>query len=348
MIKTTITEKLGIKYPIIGGTMMSISDADFVAAISEAGGLGIVASAIYKTKEAFADALDRVKSLTDKPFAVNINLFPAMVPIDNNEYLDIIIEKGIKIVETSGHSAPVDLCQRFKDAGMTWIHKCVGVRYAKKAQSLGADIITVVGYENGGATGKFDIGTLVLIPTVIDAIDVPIIGGGGVSDGRGLAAVLALGAGAVIMGTALMLTKECPIHDNLKEALKNASELDTKLIMRTINATHRVFNNEAALKCATVEAEGGTLEAILGVISGDHTRKMYKDGDKNLGIVSCGQGVGLIHSTPTVKDLFDNIMEQAEGIISNLNIAVTKEPGRNKIHGYPTQSQPDFAQSQVS
>ncbi len=314
MIKTKVTELLGIKYPVLGGTMMSISDAEFVAAISNAGGLGILASAIFKTKEDFAEAVDRLNQLTDKPFAVNINLFPAMVPIDNNEYLDILIEKGVKIVETSGHSAPVELCQRFRDAGMIWIHKCVGIRYALKARSLGADIVTVVGYENGGATGKLDVGTLVLVPSVVDALDIPVVGGGGVSDGRGIAAVLSLGAEAVIMGTALMLTKECPIHDHLKQSFVNASELDTMLVMRSLGATHRVYANNAAKKCIEVENSGGGLEEILEVVTGEHTREMYNEGDTNLGIVACGQGVGLIHSIPTVQELFDRVMLQAEEI----------------------------------
>jgi len=252
MLQTKITRILGIEYPIIGGTMMSISKADFVAAISNAGGLGILASAIYQTKEEFSDAIERIQELTDKPFAVNINLFPSMRPIDNNDYVDILVEKGVKIVETSGHSAPEDLCARFKEAGMTWIHKCVGIRYAKKVEKMGADIVTVVGYENGGATGTLDIGTLVLVPAVKDAVDLPVIGGGGVSDGRGVTALLALGAEAVIIGTRLLLTKECPIHDNLKQALCDASELDTMLIMRSIGATHRVWNNTAALVVLTI------------------------------------------------------------------------------------------------
>ncbi|MEJ2716713.1 MAG: nitronate monooxygenase, partial [Deltaproteobacteria bacterium] len=170
MFQTKITEMLGIKYPILGGTMMWITTADFTAAISNAGGLGVLASAIYQSREEFADAIDRVHDLTDKPFAVNINLFPMMRPIDNHEYLDVLFEKGVKIVETSGHAAPEELCGRFKEAGLLWIHKCVGLRYALKVQDMGADIITVVGYENGGATGKLDIGTLVLVPRVAEAI----------------------------------------------------------------------------------------------------------------------------------------------------------------------------------
>jgi nitronate monooxygenase len=195
---------------------------------------------------------------------------------------------------------------------MTWIHKCVGIRYAKKAVSLGTDIITVVGYENGGATGKLDIGTMVLVPAVVDAVDVPVIGGGGVSDGRGVLAVLALGAQGVIMGTRLMATKECPIHDNLKQALLGACELDTMLIMRSIGATHRVWANAAAQKCAAIEKDGGSFEEVLSVVAGDKARQMYANGDINVGVISCGQGVGLVHDIPTVEELFQRIMTEAE------------------------------------
>jgi len=316
MLQTKITTMLDIKYPIIGGTMMWISTSDFVAAISNAGGLGILASAIYQSKEDFEKAIDRINDLTDKPFAVNINLFPSMRPIDNNDYLDVMVKKGVKIVETSGHSAPEDLCKKFKDAGMIWIHKCVGIRYALKVQELGADIITVVGYENGGATGKLDIGTLVLVPSVVDAVKVPVIGGGGISDGRGLLAILSLGAQGVIIGTRLLMTQECPIHEKLKQSLLQASELDTMLIMRSINATHRVWINEAAKKCADLESKGAEFTELLEVIKGENSKKMYDEGDLDCGIISCGQGVGLSHNICSVKELFDGIMAQAKETIS--------------------------------
>ncbi|MBW1892709.1 MAG: nitronate monooxygenase [Deltaproteobacteria bacterium] len=312
MFKTALTEKLGIKHPIVGGTMMSISTADFVADISNAGGLGILASAIYQSREEFAEAIDRINERTDKPFAVNINLFPSMRPIDNDDYVDVLVEKGVKIVETSGHSAPVELCERFKNAGMTWIHKCVGIRYAQKVEKMGADMVTVVGYENGGATGRLDIGTIVLIPAVKDAVNLPVIGGGGVSDGRGLAAVLSLGAAGVIIGTRLMMTKECPIHDNLKKALIDATELDTMLVMRSIGATHRVWTNQAAKTCAEKEATGADLAELLTVISGDNTRRLYGEGELDAGIVALGQGVGLNHDIPTLKELFDRMIGEAE------------------------------------
>ena len=318
MFQTKVTEMLGIKYPIVGGTMMWISTPEFTAAISNAGGLGILASAMYPSKEEFAVAVDRLLDLTDKPFAVNLNLFPMMRPIDNTEYFDVLLDKGVKIVETSGHAAPVDLCTRFKEAGMTWIHKCVGIRYALKVQELGADMITVVGYENGGATGKLDIGTLVLVPTVVEAVKVPVIGGGGISDGRGLLAVLALGAQWVILGTRLLLTKEAPIHDSVKQALLNAGELDTMLIMRSIGATHRVWSNAAAKKCAELEASQAGLPEILRVVSGERAKKMYEQGDVDVGILSCGQGIGLAHDVPTVKELLDKIVTQAADIAGKL------------------------------
>jgi nitronate monooxygenase len=318
MFQTKITEMLGIKYPIIGGAMMWISSADFVASISNAGGLGIAASCMYKSRKEFSAALDRIRELTNKPFGVNINLFPTMQPIDNNEYIDVLIEKGVKIVETSGHSAPEDICHRFKEAGLIWIHKCVGVRYAQKAESLGADIITVVGQENGGATGKLDIGTLVLVPRVVECVKVPVIGGGGVSTGGGLLAVLALGAQAVIIGTRLLLTKEAPIHENLKKALMQAGELDTTLVMRSIGSTHRVWINPAAQKCLELETRGAELAEVLEVVSGERAKVMFDQGDLSAGLISCGQGVGLAHDIPTVQELFDRIIEEASTIAKKL------------------------------
>lgn len=322
MIETKITKMLGIKYPIIGGTMMWLSTADYVAAMSNAGGLGVLASAIYQSREEFAAAIDRLNQLTDQPFAVNINLFPSMRPIDNDDYVDVLIDKGVKIVETSGHSAPEELCGRFKDAGMTWIHKCVGVRYAQKVEKMGADVVTVVGYENGGATGKLDIGTLVLVPRVAESVSVPVIGGGGVSDGRGLLAVLALGAEGVIVGTRLLLTQEAPIHDHVKQALLDATELDTQLIMRSLGATHRVWNNEAAAKCLEVENNQGGLEDVLAVVSGQKAKTMYDTGDTTCGIIACGQGVGLAKDLPTIKELFDRMMSEAESGAKKLAGAV--------------------------
>jgi NAD(P)H-dependent flavin oxidoreductase YrpB (nitropropane dioxygenase family) len=318
MFNTRITKMLGIKHPIVGGTMMHITTSPFTAAISNAGGLGILASAIYKSREEFAEALDQLKDLTDQPFAVNLNLFPMMRPIDNNDYLDVMLDKGVRIVETSGHSAPEDLCARFKEAGLIWMHKCVGVRYALKVQGMGADIITVVGYENGGATGKLDIGTLVLVPRVVESVRLPVIGGGGVSDARGFLALLALGAEGVIMGTRLLATREAPIHENLKRALVGAGEQDTLLVMRSIGATHRVWANSAAKRIVELEKEQAGLPEILNMATGEKAKQMYDQGDLDLGMISCGQGVGMCHDIPTVKELFERIVLGAGDIAKRL------------------------------
>ncbi len=319
MIKTKVTEMLGCKYPIIVGTMANITNPEFVAACSNAGSCAVLASANYKTPDELREAIRKTKSLTNQSFAVNINLFPALMPQDKLEdYVEVTLEEGAKIIETSGHKAPEHLVPKFKDGGAIWIHKCAGVKYAIKGASLGADLITVVGYENGGATGILDIGTLVMVPSVVDALNIPVIAGGGVSDGRGVAAILALGAEGVIMGTRMMATKECPIHDNLKQALVKASETDTSLVMRSIRNTHRVWRNKAAEKIIELESKKASLKEIVQVASGQNALKMYKEGDLDVGMVSCGQGVGIVKDIPTVKELLDRIMKEAEQVIQKL------------------------------
>ena len=278
-MKTLITEMFGINYPFIGGTMAHISKADFVAAVSEAGGLGTLASTLYDDKDSFRTALKTIKDKTDKPFAVNLNLFPSVRPIDNNALMDVILEEGVKVVETSGARAPDDIIARLKPEGIKLVHKCVGVKYAVKVEQLGVDAVTVVGYENGGATGMLDITTLCLVPAVVNAVKVPVIGGGGIASGRGIAAILSLGAEAVIMGTRLLLTEECPIHDNLKKALLTAKETDTAIIMRSIKNTHRCWVNDTVHKIQALEAENAPLEKLLPIISGEETKLMYEEGE---------------------------------------------------------------------
>ncbi len=323
MIKTRVTEMLGCKYPIISGTMARISNPEFVAAASNAGACAVLASANYKSPDELRDAIRKTQSLTNEPFAVNINLFPALMPQEKLEdYVDATLSEGVKIIETSGHKAPEDLVPKFKNSGATWIHKCAGVRYAKKGASLGADIVTVVGYENGGATGVLDIGTMVMVPSVVDALDIPVIAGGGVTDGRSVAAVFALGAEGVIMGTRMMATKECPIHDNLKQAFIQASETDTVLALRTVGNTHRIWNNKAAEHLLELESQKAPLFKLIQAASGEKAQEMYKNGDLDIGIVSCGQGVGLINDIPTVKELLDRIMSEAEEVVAQLNTRI--------------------------
>jgi nitronate monooxygenase len=319
MLKTTVTEMLGIEHPIFAGTMMNITTPEFVATCSNAGTLGILASAIYKSVEELRDAVRLTRELTDKPYAVNVNLFPALMPTDQKAYIETMLEEGVTILETSGHQAPEEFLPILRDSGITWIHKCAGVRYAKKAARLGADIIEVVGYENGGATGVLDVGTLVMTPSAVDAVDVPIVAGGGVSDGRGLLALLALGAKGVVVGTRLMATRECPIHDNLKNALVDASEVDTVLIMRSLHSTHRVWKNKAAARVLELESGApGDPSEIFSAAAGAKAKEMYDDGVLDVGVVSCGQGVGMVHDIPTVQELIDRMMADAESLAGEL------------------------------
>jgi NAD(P)H-dependent flavin oxidoreductase YrpB (nitropropane dioxygenase family) len=228
-------------------------------------------------------------------------------------------EEGVKIIETSGHKAPEELVPRLKGGGKTWIHKCVGLRYAKKAVSIGADMITVVGFENGGATGVLDIGTFVLIPRVAEELDVPVIGGGGISNGRGLVAALALGAEAVIIGTRFLLTDECPIHPNLKDALLKAQETDTILLMRSIGNTHRVWKNSVAQRILDLEAKHATLDELVKAASGQMDKAMFDSGNVEKGTISAGQGVGLIHDIKPVKQVVADIMKEAKEVAQKLN-----------------------------
>jgi nitronate monooxygenase len=311
MFQTQITTMLGIKYPIVVGTMMHLAKAEMVAAASNAGALGILASAMFPTKEDFRKEVRKVKNLTDRPFAVNLNLFPAMRPVDNREYMEVIFDEGVKIVETSGHKAPEELARDLKSRGLILIHKCVGVRYALKAQAIGADAVTVVGYENGGATGTLDVTTLCLVPRVVDALQVPVIGGGGVADGRGFLALLALGAQGVILGTAVLVAEECPLHPRVKQAILEATEIDTLIIMRTIQNSHRVWANDAARKVAELEKQQAGLMEIVRMAGGDKAKRMYQEGDLQAGTISCGQGMGLVKKVMPMKDIIDGIVSQA-------------------------------------
>ncbi|HOX47390.1 MAG TPA: nitronate monooxygenase [Myxococcota bacterium] len=330
MFKTRITEMFGIEYPIIGGAMMHLALDGYAAAVSEAGGLGVLASANYKEMGPFRDALKRVKAKTDKPFAVNLNFFPALNQIDNNLYLDVMIEEGVKIVESSGHKAPEELIGRIKGAGMKLIHKCVGVRYAKKAESIGVDAITVVGYENGGATGQLDITTLCLVPRVVDNVRLPVIGGGGVADGRGLAAVLALGAEGVIVGTPLLLAEETPLHPSIKQKLCEASELDTRLVLRSLGNTHRVWKNETSDKVAELEAAGKGLEDLLPLISGMIVKEKFQQASDG-GLLACGQGIGLCREVRPMREIIQDLARQAEDCMQRLNRLLPRLPGAGQI-----------------
>jgi nitronate monooxygenase len=232
-----------------------------------------------------------------------------------------MIDEGVKIIETSGHEAPEKFLHLFKEHDIIWIHKCAGIRYAKKAASLGADMVEVVGWENGGHVGRFDIGTFVLTPATVDAIDIPVVTGGGVVDGRGLVAALALGGEGVLIGSRLLTTKECPVHENLKKALINCSVYDTTIVMRSVNNALRVWNNPAAQKILELENAGKPDTEIFSAASGMFTKKMYEEGDINAGIMTIGQGLGLGEDIPTVKELIERVVKQAEEIIRKFTMS---------------------------
>jgi nitronate monooxygenase len=309
----------GTKYPIVGGTMMHVSKPEFVAAISNAGALGMMASAMYESQDEFRQAVRKVRDLTDKPFGVNLSLFPAMRPIDNNLYAEVILQEHVPIVETSGHRPPEDLLARLKASGVKTMHKCVSVRHALSAQKAGVDAVTVFGTEGGGHIGEVGLTTMVLVPTAVDALSIPVIAAGGIIDGRGLVAALALGAEGVTVGTRLLVTTECPIHDNLKRALASATELDTLPILGTLRNTVRAWKNPAALKVAELESKQAELGEILSVVAGTATKRMYEGGDLDAGVIPCSQSIGLVHEIKPVAEVIDGMMREASEILGRLS-----------------------------
>ncbi len=318
MLKTRVTELLGIEYPIVGGGMMHISGPEFVAAISNAGALGMMASAMFDTQEKFRQAVRRAKSLTDKPFGVNLSLFPALRPIDNDAYVEVILEEGVAVVETSGHRPPEALLARLKAGGVKTMHKCVSVRHTLSAQRAGVDAVTVFGTEGGGHIGELGLTTMVLVPRAADAVEIPVLAAGGIADGRGLLAALVLGADGVTIGTRLLLTEECPIHQNLKRALAAAAEPDTLPILGSLHNTLRAWKNPAALKVAELEATGGGLGEILALVAGTETKRMLAAGDVEAGVIACSQSIGLVGEIKPLAEVINGIVREAAAIADGL------------------------------
>jgi NAD(P)H-dependent flavin oxidoreductase YrpB (nitropropane dioxygenase family) len=318
MFKTRITQLFGIEHPIVGGCMMHISGPEFVAAICNAGALGMMASAMYDTQEAFRQAVRQVKGLTDRPFGVNLSLFPALRPIDNELYVAVILEEGVPVVETSGRRPPEDLLARLQAAGIKTMHKCVSVRHAHSAQKAGVDAVTVFGSEGGGHIGELGLATMVLVPRAADALDVPVLAAGGIADGRGLLAALALGAEGVTIGTRLLLTQECPIHANLKGALVAATELDTLPILGSLHNALRAWKNPAALKVAELESEQAELGEILSIVAGTRARRMYQEGDVDAGVIACSQSIGLISEIKPVAEVIGEMVQEAAAMAGRL------------------------------
>ena len=318
MFKTRITDLFGTQYPIVGGCMMHISGPAFVAAVSNAGALGMMASAMFDTQEKFRQAVREVKAQTGKPFGVNLSLFPALRPIDNELYVEVILEEEIPVVETSGHRPPEQLLQRLQAAGIKTMHKCVSARHALSAQKAGVDAVTVFGTEGGGHIGELNLSTMILVPRAVDLLDVPVLAAGGIADGRGLLAALALGAEGITIGTRLLVTEECPIHDNVKQALIAATELDTLPILGSLHNTLRAWKNDAARKVAEMEAGQGDMWEILPLVAGTETRRMIEGGDVDAGVLACSQSIGTVHEVLPVVDVIQGMVHQAEEIRAGL------------------------------
>ena len=321
MFKTRITELFGIKYPIIAGGMHLLSRAELVAAVSNAGGLGILASTTFETKEELREEIRKTKSLTNKPFGVNLNLFPMMRQRSVEEDIDIFVDESVEVVESSGAS-PEPYVPRLKEAGVKIIHKVPAVRFAKKAESAGVDAVTVVGFECAGHPGMDDVTSLILVPLTVDALKIPVVAGGGFCDARSFVAALALGADGVVMGTRFVATHECVAHPKIKEWLVKAKETDTTLIDRSIGLPMRVIKNKPADKALEMDKKGASLEELLTVISGALGKKAWIEGDLDAGVVSLGMAVGRIHEIVSVKEVIDGIIEEAKAICKRLNLTL--------------------------
>ncbi|MFC4798675.1 NAD(P)H-dependent flavin oxidoreductase [Neobacillus sp. GCM10023253] len=317
-MKTRITELLGIEYPIICGGMFQVGRAELAAAVSEAGGLGVITSKTQGTPEALRQEIRKIKALTNKPFAVNLNLFPSQTATPNEDFIDILIEEGVKIVETSGRS-PKDLMPKLKENGFIVLHKVAGVKYAISAEKLGVDAVIIVGNETGGHPGMSDVGTLVMLPRIVDSVKIPVIAGGGYADGRGLVSALAFGAEGVVMGTRFMATEEAPIHENVKRWMVESDETNTIIIQRNIGSASRVALNAVSKEVDRLEREGATIEQLMPLITGQRAKYVYFEGDLDGGIWSCGQSVGLIKEILSIKDLFAQITEEAKKSIDFIN-----------------------------
>ena len=317
-MKTRITELLGIQHPVVQGGMQWVGLAELASAVSNAGGLGIITGLTQPTPEDLLKEIDRCKSMTDKPFGVNLTILPTIKPVPYEEYARAIVDSGVKIVETAGRN-PEPFLSLFKEAGIKVIHKCTSIRHSLKAEKIGCDAVSVDGFECAGHPGEDDVTNMILLPLAARRLKIPFLASGGLGDGRGLAAALALGAGGINMGTRFMVTKEAPIHDNVKRRMIEATELDTALIYRSLRNTARVFKNSVAEQVVEIESRPGEtkFEDIQPLVQGVKGRELFDGGDLDKGIWSAGMIVGLIDDNPSCEDLISRIVAEAEDIISN-------------------------------
>ena len=316
-MKTRITQMLGIEHPIIQGGMHYVGFAPLAAAVSNAGGLGIITALTQKTPLDLANEISKCRDMTDKPIGVNLTFLPVMKAPDYPGYIKAIIEGGVKIVETAGRN-PSQVMPILKDAGIKVIHKCTSVRHSLKAQEIGCDAVSVDGFECGGHPGEDDIPNMILLPRAADELEIPFVSSGGMADARSLVASLAMGAEGMNMGTRFIATKEAPVHENVKAAILAASELDTRLVMRPLRNTERVLNNTAVEKLLKKEKNLGNdlkIEDIMEEVAGVYP-KVMQDGAMDSGAWSCGMVAGLINDIPTCRELIDRIIRDAEKLIN--------------------------------
>ena len=314
-IKTRITELLGIEHPIVQGGMQWVGVAEMASAVSNAGGLGILTGLTQPDAKALAAEIERCRSMTDKPFGVNMTVFPTINPPDYKAYTQAIIDSGVKIVETAGTPAVRELWEMMKPHGIKILHKCTAVRHALSAEKAGVDVISIDGFECAGHPGEDDIPGLILIPAAADKVKIPLLASGGFGDGRGLAAALALGADGINMGTRFTATVEAPIHQSFKDAMVANDERSTDLIFRTFRNTARVARNEVSQQVVAAEREGKPFEEVAHLVKGVRGREGLQTGDTNHGIWSAGMIQGLIHDIPTCEVLVSRIVKDAEAII---------------------------------
>ena len=317
MFKTKITELLGIKYPIIQGPMQWLSRAELVSAVSNAGGLGIMASLTFATTKELRQEIKKTRSMTDKPFAVNVSLLPTIRLVDYEEYIKVAIEEGVNIIETSGRS-PESYMKLLKDAKVKVLHRATRVRDIKTAERIGVDAVTVDGFPAAGHPGMEDVATIVLLPACVDAVKIPVIAAGGIGDARGLVAALALGAEGVLMGTRFMASKESPIHPKIKEWFLQLGETDTIMIDRSFKNAFRVAKTDYTQRILEMEEKGASLDEILPMISGNRNKVAYISGDFNDAAIAVGQVVGLIHEIPGVKEIIEGMVSEAKLISQHL------------------------------
>ena len=324
MFETRITRLLGIKFPIIQGGIHWLATAELASAVSEAGGLGLLSSLSFPDRAALKGEIRRTKEMTKKPFGLNLSMLPELTKEDRTEeILHVAIEEGVPVIETSGRS-PEPFVKRLKGEGIKLIHKVPSVRFAKKAESIGADAVTLVGFECGGHPGMDEVTSLVLVPSAADAISIPIVAGGGIADARGFVAALALGAEGVVMGTRFVATHECPAHPRIKEWFVRAKETDTMMIQRSIRNAARVMKNKAAEKALAMEQRGASLEELMTVISGDLGKKALYEGDLDAAVIACGQCVGLTRELKSVREVIEGIIEGARTILTNMDSMADK------------------------